>query len=185
VKHTISLTKPSNIIEWGKIYTLYRSAFPVTERKPFSIILSMYKKGKTDVWYCTENGSFLGFAATINDDSLILLDYFAVVKRKRQKGFGSAILKALQTKYIGKGLFVEIESAYEDVPDKEVRLRRKQFYLSCGMRQMNVMADVFGTKMELLAKDCIVDFPTYHAFYKNNYSELAAKHIREEYHPEA
>ena len=185
MEHKIQFKKPAGIFQWLSIYRLYRSAFPDTERKPFSIIRSMYRTGKTDVWYCSQNGKFLGFAATINGTELILIDYFAVVPSLRQKGYGTSILRALMHHYKGKGVFVEIESMYEPCDDLETRRRRRQFYISCGMKPMNVMADVFGTKMELLGKDCVIDFDTYHTFYATQYSEMAARHIKKAYHPEA
>ena len=114
-----------------------------------------------------------------------MLDYFAVVPGQRSGGFGSALLRKLKELYPGKGLFVEIESVYEDVDNLEERQRRKQFYLKNGMRQMNVMASVFEVKMELLCSDCEVDFAGYHRFYHDNFNAWAASHITEAEHPEA
>ena len=57
--------------------------FPKEEKKPFYIIYSMQKKGKSDVWYCVENGKFAGLVITINGPDKILLDYLAVAKNRR------------------------------------------------------------------------------------------------------
>ena len=176
--------KVSSLPEWLRIYRLYRAAFPSSERKPFSIILSMHRKGKTDVWCFCSGGRFAGFASTINDRDLILLDYLAVKKDVRGRGVGSCILRALKEHYAGRGLFVEIESPFEDGPDRNERIRRKHFYLSNGMQPVRVMAGVFGVQMELLCWRCSVDFPRYHAFYRDNYSPWAADHILEEEYPD-
>ncbi len=181
----LQLIRPTSMAQWAKIYKLYRSAFPRSERKPFSIIRKMYRKGVTDIWCCEADGSFAGIAITINGPEHILLDYLAVSPNHRGSGVGSATLLALQKKYTDRSLFLEIESVWEDVPDREQRLRRKAFYLRNGLIPMNVMIWLFGVKMELLGVDCKLTFDEYKAFYRDNYNEWAAEHISEAEHPEA
>lgn len=173
----------STPLQWFRIYRLYRNAFPDCERKPFSMIVSMWRKKKTDVWYYEWNGVFAGLATTINEEGLILLDYLAVRKKLQNRGIGSGILNALKQAYAGNGLFVEIESPFEDVKDREERRRRKRFYEKNGMRPAAVMADVFGVRMELLCWNCRMDFARYHGFYRDNYSAWAADHILEAEYP--
>lgn len=180
----LTIEKPTGIAQWGKLYRLYRSAFPRSERKPFFMILRMYRRGKTDLWCIGADGAFAGLAATINGEDTILLDYFAVEDTCRGKGVGSAALKELRRRYAGKGLFVEIESVYEATPDQEQRLGRKRFYLANGMRPLNVMVRLFGVRMELLGYDCRMDYQGYCGFYRDNYNEWAASHIGKETHPE-
>ena len=170
--------------EWLKIRLLYRAAFPASERKPFSRIVEMWKKEKSDVWYFSENARFAGFATTINSDSLVLIDYLAVVRRRRGQGTGTRAIESMKARYEGRALFVEIESPYEEGSDQADRVRRKRFYERCGMEPMNVMADVFGVKMELLVWNGQIDFAGYHAFYRDHYSPWAAEHITEAVHPE-
>lgn len=178
------LCRARTLLQWLRIYRLYRQAFPDNERKPFGIILSMHRRGKTDVWYCETGGRFAGLATTINEEKLILLDYLAVAPEQRGQGVGTRMMHALMENYGGRGMFVEIESPFEDVPDREARLRRKRFYMRCGMQPAGVMADVFGVKMELLCRNCSVDFPRYHGFYRDNYSAWAADHILPAPYPE-
>ena len=179
-----AVKKAASPLHWLAIYRLYRRVFPRNERKPFGIILSMHRRGKTDVWYYQSGRRFAGFATTINDENLILLDYLAVTESMRGKGVGSRILQQLMEHYSGKGFFVEIESAFEEAPDQAERIRRKQFYMRSGMKPSQVMASVFGVKMELLCKGCRVDFQRYHAFYRDNYSPWAASNIIEAEYPE-
>lgn len=170
--------------QWFQVYRLYRSAFPRCERKPFRMIVSMWKKGKTDVWCCKWQGRFAGFATTINDERLVLLDYLAIGSELRGKGIGSRMLDVLKQAYPGWGLFVEIESPFEAAPDARERRQRKRFYETNGMQPAGVMAGVFGVKMELLCWNCRVDFERYHAFYRDNYSPWAADHIIEAEYPQ-
>ena len=183
--HALTLVRPTRIAQWMRIYRLYRKAFPVSERKPFSMIVRMARKGKTDVWYCEDGGSFAGLAITINGDDLILLDYFAVAENQRRGGTGSGLLQLLRRQYAGKGLFGEIESTYEETEDRETRQRRKQFYLRNGMTEMNVMVYLFGVKMELIGFDCCLTFQQYQTFYRDNYGSWAAQNIQEAEHPNA
>ena len=173
----MKLIQATTITQWLNIYRLYLDAFPASERKPFSIIRSMQKKGKTDVWYFEKDGRFAGFATTINGSDRILLDYLAVDRKKRGCGIGTEILNRIRMQYEGKGIFLEIERLSPDAPNAEERIRRKKFYLSSGMKELNVSARVFGVDMELLGWDCPMDFEEYRQFYRDNYSEFAAKNI--------
>ena len=183
-RNDFSVKKITTPLQWFRVYCLYRKAFPRYERKPFSIIVSMARKGKTDVWCCESDGKFVGFASTINGNDLILLDYMAVAKSMRGRGIGSGMLQGLQKHYAGKCLFVEIESVYEAVPNQEERMHRKQFYLRNNMQPSQVMASVFGVNMELLCWNCSVNFEQYHSFYNDNYNSWAAEHIIEAEYPE-
>ncbi len=175
----MNVIKAKTLLQWIRIYRLYQSAFPVTEKKPFSMIISMYKKRKSDVWYCENAGRFAGLAITINGTEQILIDYLAVNAKKRGQGLGSGILKAMRQIYAGKGVFLEIEVVDENAENYEERKRRKQFYLANGMTEMNVFVELFGVDMELLGYDCSLTFEEYREFYRDNYSEWVASHVKE------
>lgn len=174
----IILTKPQTALNWLRIRLLYLSAFPPRERKPFSRIRGMYNQGRVDVWCVTENGRFLGFASTVNSHDLILLDYFAVRKNCRGRGIGTRAMALLLEKYRDCGFLVEIESTKEDCPDKAMREKRRQFYLSAGLQMLGVEALVFGVRMELLGIRCSMDFDDYRNFYRDHYSPWASEHIK-------
>ena len=172
-------------LQWFRLYILYKTAFTPAEQKPFFIILRMHRSKKTDVWFLRWGKHFAGFATTINGSNGILLDYLAIQSHFRGLGIGTAAMKALIHEYGEQGLFTEIESVYENAPDRPLRERRKRFYLRCGFSPMQVMAEVFGVPMELLGYNCLMDFPAYQAFYRCNYSPWAAEHVLEAVHPEA
>lgn len=174
----VSLSKPKTFFQWLKLHRLYRAAFPAAERKPFRVILRMYRQGKTDVWSVEEDDRFVGMATTINGGGLILLDYFAIAKAFRGKGIGSGAMARLQEIYGDKGLFVEIESTREPAPNQAEREKRKRFYRASGMEELHVEARVFGVNMELLGSRCSLDFEGYRTFYRDHYGPWAAKNIR-------
>ena len=173
----VRLRKIRGVYDWLRLYRLYREAFPASERKPFAIIVKMYRQGKTDLWCVTKECRFAGMAATINGDDLILLDYFAVMKSLRGQGVGSEVMALLQEQYRDKGLFVEIESTRRAVSDLHQRQKRKQFYLDAGLKDLGTEAKVFGVNMELLGSRCELDYDGYRAFYRDNYGSWAADHI--------
>lgn len=177
------LVKVKKISQWLKIRSLYKSAFPRYERKPFSLIIGLHKKGSADVWVIETEDGFSGFAITMNSRDLVLLDYFAVSEKKRGCGIGSEALKKLQKLYSGRRLFLEIESIYAEAENIPERKRRKQFYLSNGMTEMRVMADVFGTHMELLGYDCSVSFKDYLSVYTDNIGKWAAERLKKVPYP--
>lgn len=170
---------PRGFRQWADLYKLYQKAFPASEKKPFSMIVKMHRKGVSDVWRFTREGKFAGLIITINGPEHILLDYLAVEESSRGTGIGSEILALMRTHYAGKGVFLEIESPYEPCDNREERLRRKHFYEKCGMQSMGVFVWLFGVKMELLGFDCALSFRQYHEFYRSCYSQWAADHIQE------
>lgn len=170
--------KPHGIQQWAQIYRLYQSAFPSSEKKPFRMIVKMYRKGASDVWRFTRDGSFAGMVITINGETHILIDYLAVDKGLRGTGIGSEILKLMREHYAGKGVFLEIESVYEPCDNLQERLRRKHFYEKCGLQSMEVFVWLFGVKMELMGFACCMTYEQYHAFYRDNYNQWAADHIQ-------
>lgn len=172
----ITLSLP-RLRDWPAVWRLYRTAFPSSERKPFFIILRMVFTGGTHLWCILNKGRFAGFASTVNSPRLILLDYLAVCPDHRGQGIGSAAMARLLEIYRDKGLFVEIESTDLPGEDLPLRLSRKRFYTQAGLMPLNVTADVFGVRMELLGRDCAMDFDGYQSFYRDNYSAWAAEHI--------
>ena len=157
---------------------LYREAFPRCERKPFSIIKAMAERGKTDLWYFEENGSFVGLCATINGSDKVLIDYLAVKKSKRGGGGGTKMLSQLLEHYRDYGVFLEIEELDPSAENNSERVRRKEFYLRAGLIPMDTHVKLFGVDMELLGKDCHLTFDEYREFYLTNYSKLAYDNIK-------
>ena len=121
----LQYSAPKGFRQWADIYKLYQKAFPKSEKKPFSMIVRMHRKGASDVWRFTRDGKFAGLIITINGDQFVLLDYLAVEESCRGTGIGSEILQLMRSHYVGKGVFLEIESVYEDCDNKAQRLRRK------------------------------------------------------------
>ena len=169
--------KPKKWVDMLRLRLLYREAFPRCERKPFSIIKAMSEKGKTDLWYFEDDCGFMGLCATINGSDKVLIDYLAVAKRRRGTGVGTQMLKALIEHYKDYGIFLEIEMLDPEAGNNAERIRRREFYLRCGLQPMDTYAKLFGVDMELLGIGCRLSFDEYRDFYLNNYGKFAYDHI--------
>lgn len=161
------------------IKSLYKTAFPTSEQKPFWLMKVKHRQQKADIWVIENDGEFAGFAITMNNDDLVLLDYFAVSGEKRGLGLGGKSLKLLKDKYKGKRFFLEIESLEAEAGNMEERRRRKQFYLNNGMTELDVKAKLFGVEFELLGYDCKVSFEEYFSLYDTCYGKWLTKHLEE------
>ena len=175
----MQLLKPNTCLDWFRIYLLYKKAFPSYERKPFSLIYNTNKKGHTDVWILSNNNAFLGLAITMNDLDLVLLDYFAIEPKYRNQGLGTKALHLLHHHYQNQRLFIEIESTFVDCDNLEERIKRKDFYLRNGMKELNLHANVFGTEMELLSFQTNITFQDYYNTYLHIYGKFSADHLKE------
>ena len=96
---TMKMIQARSLLHRYRLYQLYCEAFPAYERKPFSLIRSMQKKGKSDIWYFEKDGKFAGLVFTINSDDIILIDYLAIASDRRGEGIGSDIIVQLQEFY--------------------------------------------------------------------------------------
>lgn len=165
--------------DWSLLENLYTEAFPDNERKPFAMIREKYREKRTDVWVIEEEEEVSGLAITMNSEDLVLLDYFAISPEKRGQGLGSASLRALFERYHGKRFFLEVESLTVPADNMEERRRRKQFYLSNGMKELGVYARLFGVEFELLGYACKVSFAEYYSLYDSIYGEYASRFLEE------
>lgn len=179
----MELIKAKTRKQFKTIHKLYESAFPAYEKKPFWLIRLKNRQGKADVWCLEKEGKFIGLAITMSSPELVLLDYFAIEESKRSKGLGSESLKALQEHYRDRHFFLEIESIYEKCDNIEQRRKRKQFYLRNGMSEMKIMANLFGTNMEILGHECKLDFETYRSIYEYTYGKQKVKNVRQVTYP--
>ena len=174
----ISFKTPKRHSEWLRLRLLYHRAFPRSERKPFSLIRRMQSEGRSEILYFYDEQGFLGLATTVSGGGVVLLDYFAVAKRRRGRGNGSAMLAQLMERYGERGMFLEIEIPYDDAPNVTERRRRKDFYVRAGLAPTDTRVCLFGVDMELLTYKCSVSFDEYLDFYCTNVGEFAKNHIK-------
>ena len=86
----MELTKALTKERQDRIYKLYLTAFPESERKPFPLLIEKQEEGIVDILSIEEDGHFLGLAIMVRYLDMVLLDYLrsTVPKRKRPRILG-------------------------------------------------------------------------------------------------
>ncbi len=161
----------------AQVKELYEASFPAAERKTFSHILRLRRKGICEVLTVISDG-FRGLAIVLKHADLALLDYFAVLPGKRGQGIGTGALSLLRKRYAKKRLFLEIESPDESAPNADQRLRRKAFYLRNGFVDSGLRVTVFGVDMDLLSDGSPLSFEDYLALYQGALGRTTARLLR-------
>lgn len=164
--------------QFQQIETLYLSAFPSVERKPFSLLRQKSQEGQVEILAIESlEGDFLGLAITVLHQDLVLLDYFAIAPIMRGRNIGSKALGLLKERYSGRRLLLEIEDTEEEAENKSERIRRKEFYLRNQMIVMSYLVELFGVKMQILTSDNSVSFEEYHSIYSSVFSREISQKI--------
>ena len=154
-----------------QLKALYVRAFPACERKPYEVMEKKRQEGGVDILAFEQDGIFCGMAVSIRYRDIILLDYFAIEDSVRGQGYGSQALGLLCEYYRGKRFMLEVESTYEDAPNKMQRIARKTFYLKNGCRELGILVFIYETEMELLGYQTGISFEEYEALYQEHYPE--------------
>lgn len=161
------------------IEQLYMKEFPKKERKPFPLICDKARNGEMEILAVNSvEGEFCGLVITIVGSKWILLDYFAIETKKQGNNIGSEVLHLLNRRYKDKGIVLEIERTDVECSNKSQRLRRKQFYLKNGMKEMGIYVELFGVEMELLTNGNQICFDEYQQIYRTIFGEKITDKIR-------
>lgn len=163
--------------QYKQMKALYLEAFPANERKPFWLMKRKQKQKETNMWCIMDGQAFIGLAITMEVDDLVVLDYFAICKELRGKGYGTKALGALKDMYQDRKLILEIEDVETEGPDQEMRVKRKSFYLANGLKEMGVKVTLYGVDMELLGVNCKVTFAEYKNVYTTLYGSAPDKYV--------
>ena len=163
------------------IHKLYKKAFPKCERKPFKLLLNLAKVGKSTHYVIEDgNNNFLGLMLTLNNEDLILLDFFAVVPKFRNQKIGSKALKLFLNIYAKKRIVLEIEdTSISNANNIQQRIIRKNFYLKNNMSLMNYKVNLFGCEMEILTNNTNISFKEYKSILTSTIGDKAEKNVTE------
>lgn len=163
----MKIVKAADKMRLNKIEQLYLQAFPAEERKPFQLMVEKQIEGTMELLSIEDKNGFLGLAIFAFDKDIALLDYFAISPEFRGQGIGSRAIRSLQKIYDGKRFILEIETTKLQVPDLELRKKRKEFYLRNGLHTMDFDINLFGVEMEVLGNCPSLDFDEYLDVYKH------------------
>lgn len=130
--------KDPHSADFEELWRIYEEALPEGERKPREAVEGLVTRADYHVMAVKEGERVLAFLMVFvsQHEQVALLEYLATSPQVRNRGLGAAMF--------GKGvelagtrpLLVEYDSDREDAPDREMRVRRKNFYLRMGCRQI-------------------------------------------------
>ena len=139
------------IEEFKKIvYPEYVSIFPKEERKELKVLEDNFNKKITRFIKICENDIFVGFFIinTTEENQYIQLDYFAILEKYQNKGYGTKAIQLLKSQMKAyDGIFVEIEKLGlgKDKQENLLRERRAKFYENLGFEKWNSELKWFET----------------------------------------
>lgn len=144
-------------IEDGKkiYYERLVKDFPACEVKPWEKIERFSKDGLYEMFGMWEEDVLLAYAFVSKDESKnhLLMDYFAVNKDYRGKGYGQYFLAHFWELYPeAAGVIFEVEDVAEAVDEQEkaLRERRIHFYEKVGLKMYPVCAKVYDACYQLM-----------------------------------
>lgn len=125
--------------------------FPKSELKPVRAMHRLMDMGIYEPMLVLEDGEAIGYAMVWLPPCRrgALLEYFGVLRGKRNAGLGTAILHLLAEKY-GQ-IFGEAEApTSDDSAENDLRRRRIGFYLRNGLRLLDYECALFGVHFNCL-----------------------------------
>lgn len=133
--------------------------FPADELKPWVAIEALYDHGVYRSYGLYEDEELLAYACLTRqkDEAWLLLDYYAVCAAYRSHGYGSQFITMLwESLKEVQGIFVEIEliGSAKDETERQVRNRRRKFYLRNGLTATQMRTRLFGVDYEMLFMPC-------------------------------
>lgn len=160
-----------------ELEALYLEAFPEIEQKPFAVMVEKSHQGEVELLAILEDECFVGLAITALHGDLVLLDYFAVMPICRDSGMGSHAIALLKERYHDRRFLLEIEDTTLPAENHEERLRRKEFYLHCGLQDSGLRVMLVGVEMEVWTFGCELNYQEYHRLYQSVYGPWLSDRI--------
>lgn len=117
---------------------------------PFWLMKAMCIRENTKFWEFYDKDTLCGFVYFGTNRKMVFVMFLAVDKELRSKGYGSAILQEIKNKYPDRKIIISIEPCNKDVPDIEIRKKRKEFYIRNGYNETGYMMKLAGVEQEIL-----------------------------------
>lgn len=153
--------------------------FPKAELKPLRAMMRLTELGRYDTLVVEENGEVLGYAMVwlSADRSGALLEYFGILRGKRNGGLGTKVLELLIERY-GQ-IFGEAEAVDSDDPEENaLRRRRLSFYERNGFRILDYECALFGVHFNCLYRGPLTDDRAVESLHRSVYADyFSAEHM--------
>ena len=105
-----------------------------------------------------------------HNGKIVFVMFLSVYKRLRSRGYGSAVLAAIEGRHPHKKIIISIEPCDDGAPDIELRERRKAFYLRNGYKEAGYRVKLNGMEQEIIVKNGEFskrEFRIFFALYSN------------------
>ena len=129
---------------------MYLDAFSPAERMPFPVMVAMSILWHTDFLEFYDGDTLCGFVYLAHNRKLVFIMFLAVDEVLRSKGYGSAILHKIQSRYSDMKIIVSIEPCDAVAPDLALRARRKAFYCRNGYQETGYRMWLCGVEQDIL-----------------------------------
>ncbi len=140
------VTSPANDVAFSDLRTgsgddfdamvaIYTEALPTREQKSASAIRAMCGSANYRVVVAKAADAVVGFFILFVGQNMSLLEYMAVAKATRGRGYGASLYRrARRDAGPNTPLLLEVDSDREPSADRALRTRRKDFYRRLGCR---------------------------------------------------
>lgn len=128
---------------------LFLTAFPPEERMAY-FFLRLWAKEFVDWWIICLGQTYVGFFYAIKHKDHVYLIFFAIDSAYRRQGIGRVALLKLLEIYKGQNVFIAIEPIDETAANFDERVKRKNFYLNCGFKELHQKMQELSFTYELL-----------------------------------
>lgn len=163
-------------IDFVIIKKLYIDSFPANERAPFYMLKRRAKQGKADLWCIYDKNLFVGMAYVVSDMKLSYLFYFAIEESLRGMHYGTRTLKTIFRLYEKNKIFLALEDWREDAPNKEERIKRHNFYLRAGLKDIPYYLKEVNMIYSLMGR-CDKVYPEEYKALIDNYLGFPKKYL--------
>ncbi len=148
--------KKLNTEETTYIYNEHMKVdFPPYELKNLKKILRLTSEEKYLPYGIYENNELMGYALLVTFKNIVILDYFAIFKEKRNGGLGAKAINLISDYFKDKYDILILESDdpnfFEKQEDKELCERRIEFYKRNGFEQVMIKVRAYEGDFIILA----------------------------------
>lgn len=127
--------------------------FPADELKPLSSIERMLTAGVYSCYALYDGAELLAYAYLVEYKGYVLVDYFAVSKKRRGEGVGTRVISLLKEHLAGKTILIECEDTdfAKDGVEENIRKRRIAFYEKSGFTLSKAKTKLFDVRYVILS----------------------------------
>ena len=127
------------------ISRLLVSAFPRNERPPVNMFFdNVDKRKENELFAYYDNSNYIGFTFLTFYKDIVYIFFLAVEEKQRNKGYGHKIINSIKETYPDKVLLLCYEEVDPKYIDFELRIKRRNFYLSLGFNDNGYKTNEFG-----------------------------------------